>query len=272
MPMGGMTFGRQETITCLMDLPIPGPQGEALCLGHKFTVRHILGPVSLTDDGYVLKDKLRDSYYPLDAARIGELQASGALPAVLPPYHIGIVDYLFGYALWIMLPVAFVLVKVIQRARRQEEAAVASIPISSEPPKISTTGDRFITAQLERELRPRETVSHQGYALSSAAGLALFSFGVKGYFVALTERRLILIETGVSGFRLVLQNRGVESIDRARIAEVQRIDANLEVRLTDGTRRTLVVDLRPRRFSNQVPLLLDLPRLFPGGAAEAGHS
>ena len=62
--------------------------GEALCLSNKFTIFHFVGPVALSDDGYVLAIKDSQSYYPLSKARIAELQASGTLPNPMPSYTI----------------------------------------------------------------------------------------------------------------------------------------------------------------------------------------
>src|SRR5690349_12245817 len=107
--MGQARVGSEETIRCLQDVSLPGPQGEALCLGHKFTVHWFGGPIYLTDDGYVLKVKARDSYYPLDAGRIAELQTSGVLSSPLPGYHIGVGSYLFGYGLWVVVPLGIFL-------------------------------------------------------------------------------------------------------------------------------------------------------------------
>src|SRR5262245_7382339 len=104
-------FGKEEKLTCIVDVQLMGPKDERLCLAYKTTLYAVFAPAYFHDDGYVLALK-NDShgYYPLpDAAALASLQESGALPKPLPPYHISALDYGFGYLLWIAIGVSIVL-------------------------------------------------------------------------------------------------------------------------------------------------------------------
>jgi hypothetical protein len=264
--VGAMTFGWEATLRCLQDLAMRGPGGEAVCLAHKFTVRHIVGPVYLTDDGYVIKAVKGSTYHPLEAQEITELQASGTLPNPLPRYSLSAFDYLAGYGLWVILACAIALVTVGARARRRTGLTASEPPISQQPVARTTEGDRFIAAQVSQQLRPRERVTHQAYALSADTQAALINIGVTGYFAVLTDQRLILIKTRLSPFRVRLENRGLEALDRAVIVGAHRNDCTVSVLLRDGSTRLLAIDPRTKRFSNQVAFLLDVPRLLAPAA------
>ena len=183
----------------------------------------------------------------------------------MPSYTISKGDYLYGYLLWEILAVMllFALAKS-WRARRYRAVLNTQEPIGTSSPIIETEGDRFIADQLALLLRSRERVSHQAFARSNVVENALISLGGKVHFVALTDERLILIETRAALFGVRLENHGVESIDRAAVAGVQ-LGANgvLRILLKEGEPRILAIDPKQRRFSNQVAFLRDLPRLFP---------
>ena len=259
---GALIFGREETVRCLRDLAIAGPGGEKLCLAHKFTVHNIVGPIYLTDDGYVLSAKQQKKHLPLTATEAQELQVSGQLPSPLPKYSISAVDYLFGYAFWILLALIVGLVVAMARSRGSPAMAPADIPLSNDPPVLETEGDRFIAGQVAAQLRPRERVTHQAYTMSADVEPALINIGVKGFFAALTDQRLILVETRVGPFRPRLENRGVESIERAAIVRGERRNRTVHVSTRDGSSRSLVVEVPSKRFSNQVRFLCEVPRLL----------
>jgi len=100
---GKMYFGTQDTIKRIQDVAIKGKNGEELYLGHKYSTHSFVAPYSLSDDGYVLGVKGRESYYSLTQQDIEKFQASGLLPSPLPAYEISTIDYLFGHLLWIVL-------------------------------------------------------------------------------------------------------------------------------------------------------------------------
>lgn len=98
-------FGTQDHLVKIQDVDIKGPAGETLYLGHKYAQHAFIAPYMLSDDGYILGVAGQNRYYKLDAKMIEQFQASGKLPKPLPPYEISIIDYLFGYLLWIVLAV-----------------------------------------------------------------------------------------------------------------------------------------------------------------------
>ena len=103
--IGGL-FGKSERIQKITDVDIKGANGEDLYLAHKTTSLYIFMGVYMTDDGYVLGVKGSiNTYYDLDEEQIKKFQASGALPTPLPPYKIEFTEWLWGYALWILLAV-----------------------------------------------------------------------------------------------------------------------------------------------------------------------
>ena len=103
MALGGGLFGLKETLHCIQDVTLKGRNGEELCLAYKTSGYFFFAGVYLSDDGYVLKVKRADLYYPLTESNLKEYRAAGYLPAQLPPYKVAIGDYLFGYSLWILL-------------------------------------------------------------------------------------------------------------------------------------------------------------------------
>jgi hypothetical protein len=261
-----MEFGARETIRCLQDVAQPGPKGEALCLANKFTVVSFVGPVGLTDNGYVLSVKGTKHYYPLSDAQIVELQASRALPTPLPSYALSKWDYVYGYLLWILI--ALMLPVVIGKgwmARRYRAALDSSGPAGNGPLVIKTEGDQFIVNQLALVLRSGERVSHQAFVRSDVVAGALISLGGKRHFAALTNERIILIET--RGARL--ENHGVESLELSDVVGIGAgSNGHLPILLKGGTARSLQVNPKQRGFSNQVAFARDLPRLYPLNVAD----
>ena len=93
---GQLFFGEEETVVAIQDL-----QDSKYTLCHKYTSHYYLAGIYLTDDGYVLQVKGNEfSYFPLDKAKIAELQQNKTLPESLPSYSIPISAYIFGYSLW----------------------------------------------------------------------------------------------------------------------------------------------------------------------------
>ena len=116
-------FGTQEHLQKIEDIDLRGPNGEALYLGYKYSFHSFIAPYHLTDDGYILGVVGQQRYFALDAALIERLQAQRRLPTPLPAYSLSVIDYLFGYALWLV--VAGVVVAMVfagGRQRRQKQA------------------------------------------------------------------------------------------------------------------------------------------------------
>lgn len=254
-------FGQDDTINCIQDIAAPGPGGAKLCLGYKYSTHSFGAPAYLTNDGYVLKIVGQDRYIPLPKERIAALQADGTLPTPLPGYSISPLAYVWGYSLWIILLVVGVLTWLGSKRKKARMAADAALPISTQPPALNTAGDRFIHDQVTPLLGSGERITHQGYGTDRVvAGLS--AIGAKGLLAALTSKRLFLIKTKVGAFSPVLENQGVEELERSAIREVTRDGQILEFKLLDGSTRTLVVDARKKHFSNQEVFLRDVPRLL----------
>ena len=49
--MGALRFGKQETVTCIVDVAATGGEGEPACLAFKTTTYWVGGGVYLSDDG-----------------------------------------------------------------------------------------------------------------------------------------------------------------------------------------------------------------------------
>lgn len=133
-----MMFGNQEYLEKIQDVDIKGSKGEALYLGYKYTHHAFVAPYYLSDDGYILGVVGQKSYYKLEAREIERLQASGLLPKPLPPYSIGIVDYAFGYLLWIIL--AGIGIATFFSMRKDKKVA-AALPVAQEGLKLEQAGD-----------------------------------------------------------------------------------------------------------------------------------
>jgi hypothetical protein len=117
-------FGTQEDIHPIQDIPYQVNQNEPLFLGYKTSTLYVFAGVYVKDDGYVLGVKSDSThYYDLPTGdELKQLQADGLLPNPLPPYSIGIVDYLLGYSLWIALAI-IVAVYVIGWLRKRGQPA-----------------------------------------------------------------------------------------------------------------------------------------------------
>ena len=119
-------FGTAEDIHPIENVDLKGPDGEALFLGYKTSTVYFLLGVSVHDDGYILglqSDHTRFLDMP-PAETLANFQSQGLLPKPLPPYALGILDYLNGYGLWIVVflfiggYLLFIVSRVRSRGRR----------------------------------------------------------------------------------------------------------------------------------------------------------
>lgn len=117
-------FGDQQYIKFLQDVPLKGPNGEALYLGHMQRTKYFIAGLYVTDEGYVLGIKgNRDRFFRMpSAAQIAQFQKDGMLPKPFPNYRLGMADYLVGYSLWILL-VVIVGWGAFSNMRKRQEAA-----------------------------------------------------------------------------------------------------------------------------------------------------
>lgn len=262
--MGKALFGKQEDLTCIMDVAVQGAQGEPLCLAYKTTTFHFVAGVHLRDDGYVLKVKAKDAFYPLTQAMLHEQQDSGGLPTPLPAYSISLGAYAWGYFLWIAIlgvVVWGVVARKVREHRRAAEAAMlASVPVHLGPPQLRTDADRFIHEQVRPLLRPDERVQHQAYGLAGGPASPAF-------FAVLTNERLLLVQTRVGAFAVLLENHGVEAFERSTIGGVDVDGETITLGLLDGRTITITVGRRVKKLSNQVEFVRDVPRILGGALA-----
>ena len=95
----GFMFGAKEEVDKIQDI-----EGTNYKLSHKYTLYFFIAGVYLSDDGYILQDKTAfDTYYPHSDEAIRDFQTKGLLPSSLPKYSIPLIEYLFGYSLWIVI-------------------------------------------------------------------------------------------------------------------------------------------------------------------------
>jgi tetratricopeptide (TPR) repeat protein len=135
---GKVMFGDQEHLEKIVDVAIKGRDGEALYLGYKFTHHAFIAPYYLSDDGYILGVVGQKRYYKLDAATIEQFQARGLLPKPLPGYEISLLDYVFGYLLWIVAAIVAVSILVSRRRSARQDKAV---PIAEAALEFERAGD-----------------------------------------------------------------------------------------------------------------------------------
>jgi hypothetical protein len=264
-------FGTHDTIDCLQDVELKVEPGEALCLAHKTHTWALALPAYFHDDGYVLRVKGKDLYYPLPpAADVATLQGQGLLPAPFPAYHNGVIDYAMGYSLWITIALIVVWSIVEQRRKRQRRARLAVTAPTLGPPRLVTRTDRFVDEQVRPLLVAGEQVQHQAYGTDRELRGTVANLTAKAFFAVLTDRRLLFVQTRAGAFSVPRENRGVESLWRSDIVGVDDDgDGKLVFRLAGGGTRPFHVG-RTRRLSNQIAFLDDVPRLLGGGAASPG--
>jgi hypothetical protein len=271
--MGTLLFGNEDAITCIQHVEVKGPSDESLCLAYKTTKTFFGAGVRITDDGYVLGVESSGkvtSFLKLDPAELERLQTASLLPRPLPAYRISWPEYAFGYSLWIILAGLAVWYKVaamLKSNRIQQRAAEAAAkPITYGPPLIESAADRFVQSQVTPRLEAGETVQYQAYTFDRVpGGSALDSAKTVARFVALTNRRLFLIDTRVGAFGILLENRKTEALDRARIVKLAVDDRLIVLGLDDGSVRTLWIH-KTKKLSNQHAFLLDVPRILTAGA------
>lgn len=119
---GAMRFGSQDYLHKIQDIELKGKSDEELFLGHRTTIIWFVMGVHLIDQGYILGAKGKESYYDLTPEFIESLQTEKILPTPLPKYSIDIVDYLFGYSLWIFIVCAVVYMALKSYFKRKKTA------------------------------------------------------------------------------------------------------------------------------------------------------
>lgn len=100
--IGGL-FGKSENIEEIIDIEAKGPNGEDIYLAYKTSGYYFFLGAYMSNEGYVLGIKGKNSYYPLDENQIKTYQENGLLPKPLPEYKIPLTDWFWGFSLWILL-------------------------------------------------------------------------------------------------------------------------------------------------------------------------
>ncbi|MDQ3033636.1 MAG: hypothetical protein M3Y87_14555 [Myxococcota bacterium] len=94
-----------------------------------------------------------------------------------------------------------------------------------------TPRDQFTQEQIASLLQPGEQIRNMAFVLKQPAmwiqmllymccGWILILFLTKYYYAALTDRRLILVQTGMGFFSPKMENRAVTTIDLANVQSV----------------------------------------------------
>ncbi|MBX3188253.1 MAG: hypothetical protein KF819_14630 [Labilithrix sp.] len=264
--------GKQEVVRCIVDVPLEGEHGEALCVAYKTTTFWVGAGAYLRDDGYVARPRAESTkYYPLTADQIALYQSEETLPTPLPAYRLPTADYVWGYSLWWLLAVsvAWALIgRAIRERRRAKCAASAEGPVDVGPPELRTDLDRWVADQVAPRLGARERILHQAYATDrdmSSAGV-LGAIAAKAYYAVLTDQRLFLLHARVGAFGPLRECIAVDEIPRGEVAAVSVEDDVVAVLLASGEERSLHVKTT-KALSNQMRFLHHAPRILSGEGA-----
>ncbi len=201
------------------------------------------------------------SYYSLSQAKIARLQAQQLIPTPLPAYHISWDEYLLGYSLWIILiglAVGAILKRLFGKLRPFMAAGTA--PVLG-PPVVRTEHDRWLSAELGKHLTIGEHLQHQACVTDIEPGT--MTKGRKWYYVGLTDRRLLFLETKL-GFFLGPTREITAQSERAR-QEVRAVRSDglaISFDCTDEAGLHFWVIASQRRFTNQWLFARDVPRLL----------
>lgn len=131
--------------------------------------------------------------------------------------------------------------------------------------------DTFLKQELDRILTPGEKVLHTGTAFQGPLYLASLCGGVIGqlmflthYYVAMTDRRLILIETGMGFAGVKCQNRGVKTIDLQNVQDVKlggmANQKKLTLVLRDGTQTVIRYNSMVKQVSGHKEFATEAPQ------------
>ena len=266
--MAMLLFGTREELVCIVDVAVRVKDRGDLCLGYKTSTHFFGGGLYVSNDGYVLKVKQSSSeYFPLTSAEIRTHQTAGDLPSPLPGYALPWTTYALGYSLWLAI-LAAILLGLLKRAlnarkKARLEQLRAVQPVSYGPPAVHANGDRFIAAQVAPLLRPGEQVQHQAYGIDRDQSERGFdAVSAQGVFGVLTDQRLILIRTRIGAFGVLLENHGVEWVERSAILSVREHGDLLTFEVAGGAQRQIFVKRGARGLSNQLAFLRDVPRVL----------
>ncbi|MCA9606468.1 MAG: hypothetical protein KC619_12770 [Myxococcales bacterium] len=89
-----------------------------------------------------------------------------------------------------------------------------------------TERDQFIQAQVQGMLQPGETIRNMAFVQRTPSIFVMmlcywaYFFMTKSYYAALTDRRIILIQTSMGLFRPKIANNGTDQIDLSTVQSV----------------------------------------------------
>jgi uncharacterized protein len=135
-------FGEEDNFNKIQDLTIPSeidradlpPEWLKGIELDSHTVTHWVGAgLWLEDVGYAIRVPGSDDYWELNAELTKGLQDLKVLPDPLPKYEIPVMDYVFGYSLWIVIAVLALWYGVSALLKRNRPAP-ADVPPAGAPP------------------------------------------------------------------------------------------------------------------------------------------
>ena len=138
-------FGEEDNFNKVQTLSLPAELANALppewAKGIELdthTITHWFGAGAwLEDKGFAITVPGTDDYWQLTDEMTTELQGAGILPSPMPKYEIPIMDYVFGYSLWIVLAVVALFYggKALLFKKKPEPVPAAS---PDQPPPAAT--------------------------------------------------------------------------------------------------------------------------------------
>lgn len=141
-----------------------------------------------------------------------------------------------------------------------------------------TERDNFVQQQVGPLLQPGEQIRNMAFVLKQPAmwiqmllymccGWIIIIFMTKYYYAALTDRRLILVQTGMGFFNPKMENRAVSTIE---LANVQRIttsgflnNKSFTLHMADGTKDEYRIAPWSKAMSGQGRWLDEIKALRP---------
>lgn len=127
--------------------------------------------------------------------------------------------------------------------------------------QVNTETDRYIVEQVTPALNSGEEPLLAAYVTTELAGGLVSAVKAKAYFIVLTTERLYFIATRVGAFRPLLENLGIEVIERARIRGVSTV-GTLAIKLDDGQKMVFLAKRSTKHVSDQARFLEALAEAY----------
>ncbi|HEX7600255.1 MAG TPA: hypothetical protein VF316_01575 [Polyangiaceae bacterium] len=136
-----------------------------------------------------------------------------------------------------------------------------------------TETDHFVLQQLQPVLQPGEQVAACAYLRPIVEGrMSSFVHAATrmAAFAALTDRRLLLVQTRIGAFKPLLENHGVVAFERASVKGVA-MGQRLVVELVDGQLLEFQHEPSLKGVSTQAEFFRQLQQAFPTSVVGASH-